>query len=454
MDYDELAMKQNDAMYLAWFRILQKSSPEELAATLASKHRSGKVVKSEYLSRGSYNHCYRVKFEEGPDAVVRFPARGKVSFPREKVDIEVSVMRYISHSTSIPVPQVLGAGNCAVGPYIVMAFVEGRLLSEYLTAPSAKTARDVLDPNISDSTLRRAYRAMAEVLIELSKCQFSHIGSVTEDELGAWSVNRRALTFNMNELVSLGNFPPKELPMQSCSTATDYFEALAEGHMHHLITQRNDAVEDEADCRKKFVARCLFLKIMRRFSTTHKDGPYRLFCDDFRPSNVMVDPDLNVRGIIDWEFCYAAPAEFTFNPPWWLLLAFPSSWKGGLDDFFATYLSRLEVFLEALRECEDEAIAKGTLIETQRLTEHMRKSLRSGQFWVCYAARTSYEFDDIYWKFVDPMYYGELTSIEDRIKLLSVQEQDDLEKFIPIKMRQVRERSLDEHRTLKEILSS
>jgi hypothetical protein len=176
----------------------------------------------------------------------------------------------------------------------------------------------------------------------------------------------------MNELVSLKNYPPKKLLKQCYSIATDYFEALVEGHMHHFITQRNDAVEDEADCRKRFVARCLFLKIMRRFFTTHQDGPFRVFCDDFRPSNVVVDPDLNVHGIIDWEFCYAAPAEFTYNPPWWLLLIFPNDWENGLDDFFATYFSWHKVFLDALRECEDETIVKGTLVEAQRLTEHMR----------------------------------------------------------------------------------
>lgn len=454
MDYDYLAEKQNDAMYLAWFRILEKNSPESLAATLAVKHRAGKVIATEYLSRGSFNHCYRVKFQEGPDALVRFPARGKVSFPGEKVDIEVSTMRYVAQYTSIPIPQVLGSGTCAVGPYIVMTFVEGKLLSEYLTAPSAKTERNVLDPNVSGSTLRRAYREMAKILIELSKCQFPRIGAITQDGSGIWSVDRRVLTFNMNELVSLGNYPPKEFPTHPFSTANDYFEALAEVHMRHLITQRNDAVNDEADCRKKYVARRLFLKIMQQFSTSYRYGPFRLFCDDFRPSNVIVDGDLNVRGIIDWEFSYVAPSEFTYSAPWWLLLAYPGGWEGGLDDFSAAYLSRLKVFLEALQECEDEAIAKGSLLETQRLTEHMKESVHSGQFWVCYAARSSYEFDDIYWKFIDPKYYGEFTSIQDRITLLSPQEQDDLESFVPLKMQQATEGGLSEHRTLKEILSS
>jgi aminoglycoside phosphotransferase (APT) family kinase protein len=49
-----------------------------------------------------------------------------------------------------------------------------------------------------------------------------------------------------------------------------------------------------------FVARFLFLRIMRQLSTKHRHGPFPLFCDDLRPSNVIVDADLNVRGVIDW----------------------------------------------------------------------------------------------------------------------------------------------------------
>ncbi|OAX76997.1 hypothetical protein ACJ72_08709, partial [Emergomyces africanus] len=61
--------------------------------------------------------------------------------------------------------------------------------------------------------------------------------------------------------------------------------------------------------------------------------PLPLFCDDFRPSNVIVNEDLNIRGVIDWEFCYAAPVEFAHCSPWWLLLAPPDDWISGLDVF-------------------------------------------------------------------------------------------------------------------------
>jgi hypothetical protein len=84
----------------------------------------------------------------------------------------------------------------------------------------------------------------------------------------------------------------------------------------------------------------------------------------------------------------------------------------------------------------------------------LKDSFYSGQFWVCFAARTSYEFDDIYWKFIDPIYYGEFTFIEDQIELLGPQEQDYRKRFAPFKIQHAREGGLSEHRTLKEILSS
>ena len=145
--------------------------------------------------------------------------------------------------------------------------------------------------------------------------------------------------------MALANYPPGDLPADTFSTATDYFMALARNHLTHLRTQRNDAIENEADCRKKYVARCLFLQIAKNFSKAHNKGPFRLVCDDLRPSNVIADDKLNLRCVIDWEFSYAAPAEFTYCSPWWLLLAHPDEWEDSLDSFLAQYLPQHEIFL-------------------------------------------------------------------------------------------------------------
>lgn len=80
----------------------------------------------------------------------------------------------------------------------------------------------------------------------------------------------------------------------------------------------------------------------------YNNGSFPLFCDDLRPSNVLVDEDLSIRAVIDWEFCYAAPVEFSHCSPWWLLLARPETWDSGIDDFLYHYKSRQKIFLEVL----------------------------------------------------------------------------------------------------------
>lgn len=295
---------------------------------------------------------------------------------------------------------------------------------------------------------------MAGILVELSKCRFTHIGGLTLEKPRNWRIGKRPFTLNMNSLVAQGNCPPSALPECAFSTANDYFTALANMHIDHLKTQRNDAIDDEEDCRKKYVARYLFLRIARNFSTIHNCGPFPLFCDDLRPSNVIVNTDLNVCSVIDWEYCYAAPVELTCCSPWWLLLARPDDWKGGLEVFLEQYLPRQQLFLMALREHEDVMIQQGDLSESQRLSGDMAQSLHNGQFWFCLAATSSFEFDDIYWRFIDPLHYGQFNSIEDRAALLSSEEQEGLEPFIRLKMQQAEERTLEEHRTLDLILAA
>ncbi|MCJ1387869.1 hypothetical protein MMC18_000712 [Xylographa bjoerkii] len=438
-------------MCIVWGRQLDRHIAQ-YADELAAEY--GVKADTSYRSQGAFNRCYEVKIKEKFTTIFRFPILGKVAFPKEKVIDEVSVMKYISKYTSIPIPRLLRVSDSSWGPCIVMEFIEGELLSDSLKAPREPGKLEVLDANINTQTLTKAYRIMSKILIELSKCQFSHIGGVSQGQSGYLGIGKRPMTMDTNQLVALANYPPCDLPANTFSTATDYFVVLARSHMTHLRTQRNDAVDNRADCRRKYVARCLFLKIAKTFSKAHNKGPFRLVCDDLRPSNVIVDDKLNLRCVIDWEFSYAAPAEFTYCSPWWLLLAHPDDWEDSLDSFLAQYLPQHEIFLKVLQEFEDEEIRCGTLFESERLSREMALSMQNGTFWFCLAATSSFAFDDIYWRFIDPVHFGEFISIEERIELLSSEEQDSLEDFLCSKMQQAEERTLDEHRTLDEILAS
>lgn len=92
------------------------------------------------------------------------------------------------------------------------------------------------------------------------------------------------------------------------------------------------------------------------------------------------------------------------------MLQNPEDWESDLNEFLTRYTPRLHLFLEALRDCVMEQMEQGMLSESQRLSIRMEQSLENGLFWVCLAARSSS---------IDSMYYGDFTSIEDRIALLS-----------------------------------
>ncbi|KNG88819.1 hypothetical protein ANOM_002487 [Aspergillus nomiae NRRL 13137] len=259
------------------------------------------VIEIDPGSRKPAAELLQHEWIHGPDVIVRFATLGRAILRREKAETEVAAMKYISHTSSIPVPEVFGSRICWASPYIVMSFLKGVPLSQILKDPSTKE-RPVLNPQISDWSLKRAYHEMAAIMLELSKYRFDSIGSLGGDETGFF-IARRPLTFNMNELMASANLPEEVFPSHTFRSATDYFQALATQHLFHLRLQQRNAVIDEDDCRKKFNARCLFLNIAKNLCVEYPEGPFRLYCDDFRPSNVLIDLDtLRVSGVIDWEF--------------------------------------------------------------------------------------------------------------------------------------------------------
>ncbi|KAL3708579.1 hypothetical protein TMatcc_006563 [Talaromyces marneffei ATCC 18224] len=235
----------------------------------------------------------------------------------------------------------------------------------------------------------------------------------------------------MNELVQVGNFPPHLLPSGPFMTSSSYYRALADMHVVHLITQRNDAIDSPEDCRTKCIARCLFRKLARedQFCKYNNRGPFKLFCDDFRPANFLTNSEFKVVGAIDWECTYSAPLEFVYRAPFWLLLELPEYWPEGLDDWAKVYETRLVTFLRVLEEREKVALKRGLLAEEHRLSTYMRDSWESGDFWVNYAARTSWAFDMIYWAKIGRRFFGD-GNLADRLQVLTSEERQEIDNLV------------------------
>ncbi|CRG85858.1 hypothetical protein PISL3812_02864 [Talaromyces islandicus] len=380
MEFNDLAWQKSVEISKTWRDGLFNKEVYQEVGHIIIQHRGGPLEELFNPRKGAFNLIFRMKFLDGGSAVLRFPIPGVSMFPEEKVQREVSVMRFIERKP------------------------------------------------------------------------FQEIGSITNQEDNdfddEWIPMHRPLTMNMNELVQLGGVPPHLLPQTTFKTASAYFLSLAEMHMTHLSMQRNNVIDYAKDCRRKYIARCLFRKLARENRLCSYDkGPFKLFCDDFRPANVLANSQHGFKavGAIDWEFAYAAPVEFVYSPPSWLLLERPEFWKGGLDDWTQVFEKRLVVFLEELQKQEHDLIERGVLAEENRLSLHMMESWKKGDFWVCYAARRSWAFDMVYWAKIDRRFFG-TGDLEDRLRLLTSEEREALDAFVQKKLMEKEQCSLiDEH---------
>jgi hypothetical protein len=115
---------------------------------------------------------------------------------------------------------------------------------------------------------------------------------------------------------------------------------------------------------------------------------------------MLIDPEtLRITAILDFEFTNAMPAEFTYDPPWWLLLSGPELWleRCAMDEFLTLYEPRMEQFLRALERVEIEMTLEVKHPVGPSLSTRMRDSWRTGRFWFDYAARKSFDVDTVYW---------------------------------------------------------
>ncbi|PYI09414.1 hypothetical protein BO78DRAFT_394913 [Aspergillus sclerotiicarbonarius CBS 121057] len=460
MTPDDLVWEQAEDIADNW--VLQFLDTERLRpiAEFIRKDRMGSGDRFFFHTRGSYNIKMRLMSHDYDGIVIQFAQPGSVLFPEEKVANEVVVMRFIMDQTAIPVPLILHSGTkkespLELSPFIMMEYIEyEKKMYDALNTPECpREKRGVLDPNIDQDTLELLYGQMAKIVLQLSLPSLPRIGSLTQIDDFTWEVTRRPLSSNMNELVRRGGLPRSAgllpLPDTTYATASSYFETLAELHVAHFIYQRNDAIESADDCRRKFIARHLFRKLARekRLTTpSHETGPFKLWCDDFRPANVLLNKHNNIAGVIDWEFTYAAPVEFSHAPPWWLLIERPELWTKGIEDWTNQFDHRLNTFLNALKNCEDTMIQQGRITEPQRLSGPMLRSWESGDFWIMYAALNSFAFDAIYWQKIDPRFFEHTEDPEeawkDRLHLLDEEEKTQMEKLVTHKLEDMKTRVL------------
>ncbi|CAG8945565.1 unnamed protein product [Penicillium salamii] len=447
--YDDVAWAISTQIWEDWPELLRTDGDiyNDIGVFLSEEFSDLECASFGFLNTGGFNTCFKMEFTNNCGAIIRFPLPGAVMFPEEKIRNEVSIMQLLLEKSPIPVPSIFRWGETKespsnLGPFIIMNYIHHkRSMGDLLEMPGRQRGQTpVLNPDLKLARLEALYGKLANIVLSLSTLSFNRIGSLGKNDHSTWEVLHRPLSYSMNEIVQLGTLPRSELPINTYDNASSYFEALADLHISHLKSQRNEAdVEADVeanvladDIRRKFVARFLFRKLVqdkdqRKEWIFHDDGPFPIWSGGlgiyiYRPSRIRSFATLVA----------------------WLLLEKPEDWPKGLNDWCTEYEKALQTFLEAMRKCEDEATQERRLVEGQRLSSRMRHSWQSGDFWIMYAARNNFAFDAIYWKKIDQRFFGPTTHEGDnicdvwrkRLHLLEPGEKELMEEYVDLKLKE------------------
>lgn len=267
--YDDEAWERGEAIFEAMKEKLHDHVLYYEIAGFVTKYRMSGNPTTFFPPRiGGFNFHYRMQYSDGHSAIIRFPLPGFFHMEEEKVYAEVAAMRYIADNTTIPVPFVLHYGTAdespgKLGPFIIMEYIDNSGdMVDALNAPGRPSnEKPVLDPKIDEEKLEFLYGQMADIMLQLSKCDFSRIGclGVRNRDSGDsdLDITCRPLSFNVAQLGEVGGVPHFELPATSrtFSSSSDYYSSLADMHLQQLSFQRNQAIKSADDCRKKYIAR-------------------------------------------------------------------------------------------------------------------------------------------------------------------------------------------------------
>lgn len=112
------------------------------------------------------------------------------------------------------------------------------------------------------------------------------------------------------------------------------------------------------------------------------------------------------------------------------------------------YEPRLNTFLSVLEEEEKKEKKRNSTSSTRDqeipLSQLMRSSWESKSWMINYAARNSWAFDFIFWRYLDGAYFGqnEGGDYQRRLGLLAKEEVEAMEALVRIKMEEIADRTL------------
>ncbi|RKU41349.1 hypothetical protein DL546_001171 [Coniochaeta pulveracea] len=425
--------------------------------------------------QGAFNICIFVEvIKQGASAkryIFRCPMPHKLSEEQhpgtvdEKVCCEAASYVWIQeHCTDIRIPRLYGFGltnGCHFTHVDKMSlrhrvyrslcrwihrFFGLPLLSNYVhntSAPAVMTAYSILEyigpetgQMLSDSWAEcrndvarrgRLYRGMARIMLSLARIPQRSIGAYrfnTSDS--TVTLTNRPLT--CSAIIMENSGAPRTIqPRQTYQSVESFTSDMLTLHDNYLLHQPH-AVQDEDDAYERFTIRLLLRAVSHHFILPRwRDGPYVLQLTDFHQSNIFVDSEWNVVGMIDLEWICSLPIEM-LSVPYWLT---GCSIDGIIDKEYEDFDEARQDFLAAMDE-----EAETTSLKPKHdipITHFMREMwLSKGVwFWACVRSLNGWLF--VFEDHIVPKFSNDKKFIT-RLKGVAALWQEDVESVVKAKV--------------------
>ncbi|GAB1311844.1 hypothetical protein MFIFM68171_02054 [Madurella fahalii] len=323
------------------------SIPEHQVLALASSHRNATPCDFfDKPKRGSFNICFFVQFPDGVKWVVRVPLAPCLAFGgRSKLESEVAAMRVVASKTTIPIPRLiayaLGDGPEPLSSFLILEFVKGQKLD----LRKLKKLPDEQQANL--------YTSLADIYVQLRRLEFPSIGCLESGPDGI-QVNKKTMSLDIN-MQELEGLQPSTIqasyydPDGHLRSANKYVAMLLDISDNAFARGRGSVLGEEEGGDALY-----HLHLFRQYAQKWVDplldqGPFVMVHGDLEPFNLIVDEDMSIISVLDWEWSRVVPRQF-FIPPLWL--GIPDTTKLAYDFVYQDYLKRFHRLLDLVRTRE------------------------------------------------------------------------------------------------------
>lgn len=202
--------------------------------------------------------------------------------------------------------------------FIIMDFIEGKNLIEL----GFKSQHDVWISGTWEPTKARKamYAALANFYTQIRRLEFPEIGALglptSEDD--AIRVRHRPLCIEMLFQEIEGLEPTRVFPKdKTFTTAREFVDALLSLSDNLFEKTKNSGIDVQGGGRTLY-ARDGFKRFVLEHmcSPESNDGPFALTHGDLSIPNLLWDENLNLVGVLDWEWCNAVPSQLIVPPSW------------------------------------------------------------------------------------------------------------------------------------------